>query len=85
MNLRETMIQFVGAMSHSVVLRAGVVAVVMRFLGVPALAGIAIFRSGVLPSVVLAAALDTVLWKGKENSTCCNRPNYLDNMLLTVF
>lgn len=84
MDLRETVIHFVGAMSHSVVLRAGVVAVVMRFLGVPALAGIAIFCSGGLPSVVLAAALDTVLWKGKESSTCCDRPNCLE-MLLTVF
>lgn len=45
----------------SVVLRAGVVAMAVRFLGVPALAGEAAFCSGDLPSVVLSTAVDALL------------------------
>ncbi len=44
-----------------VVLRAGVVAMVVRFLGVPALAGEAIFCSEDFPSVVLTTAVYALL------------------------
>lgn len=44
--------------------RAGVVTMVLRFLGVPALAGEAIFSSGDFASVVLTAAVHTLLCKG---------------------
>lgn len=43
------------------VLHVGDVAVVVRFLGVPSLTGEAVFRGGHLPSVVLTAAVHTVL------------------------
>lgn len=52
-----------------VVLRAGDVAMVVRFLGVPALAGEAVFCSGDFPSVVLTTAVYTVLCKETSTDT----------------
>lgn len=52
-----------------VVLRAGVVAMVVRFLGVPALAGEAAFCSEDFPSVVLTTALYTLLYEGTSTDT----------------
>lgn len=49
-------------------LRAGDVAVVVRFLGVPALTCVAIFSDGDLPSVVLTAAVHTLLCKAQGTS-----------------
>lgn len=52
------------------VLRAGVVAVVVRLLRVPALAGEAVFSDGDFSSVVLTAALDTLLCKATNRYKC---------------
>ncbi len=53
----------------SVVLRAGVVAMVVRFLGVPALAGESVFCGGDFPSVVLTTAVYTLICKGTSTDT----------------
>lgn len=45
------------------VLRAWVVAMVVRFLGVPALAGVAVFCGGDFSSIVLTTAYDTILYE----------------------
>lgn len=54
-----------------VVLRAGVVAVVVRFLGVPALAGEAVFSGGDFSSVVLATAVYAVLCEETPTRITC--------------
>lgn len=50
-----------GLMRCCVVSRAGVVAVVVRFLRVPALAGITALCGGDFPSVVFTAAMHALL------------------------
>lgn len=57
------------SMCCSVVLRAGVVAMVVRLLGIPALAGEAIFCSGLFPSVVLTTAVYAILCRDTITDT----------------